>query len=65
VLDSRYTQQEYIRNNNVKQAKEFKGAVSEHIWDFIEPKHYIFPQLHFEMGAVSMVPDNFYGFIED
>jgi hypothetical protein len=26
---------EYIRNNNVKQANEIKGVVSEHIWDFI------------------------------
>jgi hypothetical protein len=33
---------DYIRNNNVKQAKEMKGIISEHIWDFIEPKHYIF-----------------------
>jgi len=32
---------------------------------FIEPKHYIFPQLHFEIGVVNMVLDNFYGFIED
>jgi hypothetical protein len=55
---------EYIRNNNVKQAKD-KGVVSEHIWDFIEPKHYILPQLHFEIGVVNMVLDNFYGIIDD
>jgi hypothetical protein len=39
--------------------------MSEHIWDFIGPKHYIFPQLHFEIGVVNMVLDNFYNFIED
>ncbi len=25
----------------------------------------MFPQLHFEIGVVNMVLDNFYGFIED
>jgi hypothetical protein len=39
--------------------------VSEHIWSFIEPKKYIFPQLHFEIGVINMVLDNFYGIIED
>ncbi len=32
---------DYIRTNNVKQAREINGVVSEHIWDFIEPKNYI------------------------
>jgi hypothetical protein len=26
---------QYIGDNGVKQAKEIKGVVSEHIWDFI------------------------------
>ena len=39
--------------------------MSEHIWDCIEPNYYIFPQLHFEIGVINMVLDNFYGFIED
>ena len=56
---------EHIKNNNIKQPREIKGIVSEHIWDFIGPKHYIFPQLHFEIGVVNMVLDNFYNFIED
>jgi hypothetical protein len=38
---------EYIRNKDVKQLKEIKGVVSEHIWYFIVPRHYNFPQLHF------------------
>ena len=32
-LHNRHLQ--YIRDNGVKQAKEIKGVVSEHIWDFI------------------------------
>jgi len=41
-----------------------KGVVSEPIWS-IEPKDFIFPQLHFEIGVVNMVLDNFYDFVED
>jgi hypothetical protein len=36
----------------LKEPKEKKGIVS---LPFIEPKHYIFPQLHFEIGAVNIV----------
>jgi hypothetical protein len=35
------------------------------IWDFIPIENYIFPQLHFEIGTVNMVLENFYCFIED
>lgn len=35
------------------------------IWDFIEPENYIFPVLHFEIGAVNNVLDSFFGFVED
>ena len=65
TLDLHYKHLAHIRNNNIKQPKEIKGIVSEHVWDFIEPKHYIFPQLHFEIGVVNMVLDNFYAFLED
>jgi len=30
-----------------------------------QTKHYIFLQLHFEIGVVNMVLDNFYAFLED
>jgi hypothetical protein len=33
--------------------------------DFIELQHYIFPQLHFEIGAVNNALDVFKGFIEE
>jgi hypothetical protein len=42
-----------------------KGLWGKVIWDFIEPKDYIFPVLHFEIGAVNNVLDSFYGFVED
>jgi hypothetical protein len=65
TLELHYKHLAHIRNNNIKQPKEIKGIVSEHIWDFIKPKHYIFPQLHFKIGVVNMVLDNFYVFLED
>lgn len=54
-----------IRNNYVKRAKKIKGVVSDLKWNFSEPKHYIIPQLYFQIVLVNMVLDNFYGFIED
>jgi hypothetical protein len=39
TVDLHNTPLQYIRDNGVKQAKEIKGVVSEHIWDFIEPKN--------------------------
>jgi len=54
-----------IQDGKLKTPKEKKGVVSKHIWSFIGPRYYIFPQLHFEIGVVNMVLDNFYEFIED
>jgi hypothetical protein len=67
MLDSRAPQKmaAKIKNGELKVPKEIKGVVSDHIWSFIEPQNHIFPQLHFEIGVVNMVLDNFYGFIED
>jgi len=42
-----------------------KGIVSKPIIDFIEPRDYIFPQLHFEIGAVNNVLDALRAFIEE
>jgi hypothetical protein len=47
----------------VKEARQRKGIVGKPVRDFIEPKNYIFPMLHFEIGAVML--DSFYGFVED
>jgi hypothetical protein len=37
--------------------KDKKGIVSEPVIDFVEPKDYIFPQLHYEIGAVNYIFD--------
>jgi hypothetical protein len=39
----------------VKEARQRKGIVGKPVRDFIEPKNYIFPMLHFEIGAVKNV----------
>jgi hypothetical protein len=56
---------EKIRTGQLKEAWDKKGVVSEHVWPFIEPCNYIFPHLHFEIGVVNMVLENFYGFVEE
>jgi hypothetical protein len=48
-----------------KEPKDKKGIVSKPIIDFIEPKDYIFSQLHFEIGAVNNVLDALRAFIEE
>jgi len=48
----------HIRNNNIKQPEEINGIVSEHVLDFIKPKHCIFLQLHFEIGVVTRGKDS-------
>ncbi len=54
-----------IQDGQLKTTKEKRGIVSKHIWSFIEPRNYIFPQLHFKIGVINMVLDNFFKFIED
>jgi hypothetical protein len=49
----------------LKEAKHKKGIVSESLIEFIEPSNYIFPQLHFEIGAVNNAVDNFRCFNEE
>ena len=41
------------------------GVINDPIWDFIEPSHMVFPQLHKEIGLVNNVLDSFYIFIDD
>ncbi len=56
---------EKIRKGELKAPKEKKGIVTVPIFDFVEPKNYIFPLLHFEIGAVNNVLDNFRSFVEE
>jgi hypothetical protein len=53
-----------IMAGQLKRPKHKKGIVSTPLIDFIEPSHYIFPQLHFEISAANYVIDNFCSFIE-
>jgi hypothetical protein len=48
-----------------KRAKRKKGVVSDPLIDFIQPHNYIFPQLHFEIGAVNNVLNHLGAFIEE
>jgi hypothetical protein len=54
-----------IEAGQQKEPKDKKGIVSKPIIDFIEPRDYIFPQLHFEIGAVNNVLDALRAFIEE
>ncbi len=61
-------QKSYIQKINSKELKgpkQKKGIVSDPIIPFIEPEDYIFPLLHFEIGAVNNVLDNLRNFVED
>jgi hypothetical protein len=49
----------------LKDARDKKGIVKDPVWDFIEPDHFMFPQLHIEIGLVNNVLEFFYDFIED
>jgi hypothetical protein len=54
-----------INLGQLKDPRDKKGIVSLPLIDFIEPHHYIFPQLHFEIGTVNNVLDALRGFIEE
>jgi len=49
----------------LKEARDICGVVSYPVWDFVEPKNYIFPVLHVEIGLVNTVLDKFYDWVED
>jgi hypothetical protein len=48
-----------------ERSQKKKCIVSEPLIDFIQPENYIFPQLHFEIGAVNNVLDHLKAFIEE
>jgi hypothetical protein len=54
-----------IIRENLKDAKDISGIVDFPLWDFIEPSHFGFPQLHVEIGLVNNVLDSFYDFVEE
>jgi len=56
---------EQVDNGLLKEPSAIRGVVNDPIWDFIEPSHMVFPQLHIEIGLVNNVLDSFYLFIDD
>jgi hypothetical protein len=54
-----------IEVGQLKEARYKKGIVKDPVWDFIEPDHFMFPQLHVEIGLVNNAFENFYDFVED
>lgn len=56
---------EQISSGHLKEARGKKSIATFPLIDFIEPQHYIFPQLHFEIGTVNNILDALRGFIEE
>ncbi len=56
---------EKINRKELKNPKDKKGIVSSPLIPFIQPQDYIFPLLHFEIGAVNNVLDSLRNFVED
>ena len=54
-----------IVRENLKDAKDICGIVDFPLWDFIQPSHYIFPQLHIEIGLVNNILESFNDFVEE
>ncbi len=54
-----------IEAGELKEARDKKGIVHHPVWDFIEPDHFMFPQLHVEIGLVKNVLENYNDFVED
>jgi hypothetical protein len=56
---------ERINSGELKEPRDKKGIVNLPLIDFIQPQHYLFPQLHFEIGTVNNVLDGLRAFTEE
>jgi hypothetical protein len=54
-----------INRENIKDPRQVCGIVNFPLWDFIQPSHYVFPQLHVEIGLINNVLDTFCDFVEE
>jgi hypothetical protein len=54
-----------INRKNIKYPRKVCGIVDFPLWDFIQPSHYVFPQLHVEIGLINNILDYFYDFVEE
>jgi hypothetical protein len=58
-------QKNRLVRGEIKEARDAQGVVDYPLWDFIEPSHYVFPELHVEIGLVNNMVDSFYDFVEE
>ena len=49
----------------MKEPRDICEGVSYPVWDFVEPSHYILPELYIEIGLLNNALDNFYDWVED
>jgi hypothetical protein len=54
-----------IIRGKLKKPRDICGVVSYPIWDFLEPSHYILPELHIEIGLHNNALDRSYNWVED
>jgi hypothetical protein len=54
-----------INRKELKNPKDKKGIVSTPLIPFIQPQDYIFPLLHFKIGAVNNVLESLQNYVED
>jgi hypothetical protein len=48
-----------VIGEGLKDAKDACRVVDFPLWDFIQPLHYVFPQLHVEIGLENIVLESF------
>jgi hypothetical protein len=65
TIEELKTHKDRIVAERLKEPRDICGVVSYPVWDFIEPLHYIFLELHVEIGLVNNVLDKFYDWVED
>ncbi len=65
TIDKMVEHRHRINQDNIKEPREICGIVDFPLWDFIQPFHYVFPQLHVEIGLINNVLDHFYDFVEE
>ena len=64
-INSLKSHKDKIISERLKEPKDICGVVSYPIWDFVEPSHYILPELYIEIGLLDNALDRFYNWVED
>ncbi len=64
-INSLKSHKDKIIREKLKEPRDICGVVSYPIWDFVEPSHYILPELYIEIGLLDNALDRFYNWVED